>query len=341
MDQKIYIISDTELGRKDKMDDFTDDEALADFIDKLTAQNPGIPATLVLNGDTFDFLKMGYKDKYPRLITEEISVWKMKEVFTHHPKIFDSMKGFLTDSNHHIVFVIGNHDADLIWPSLQEMLKERLGNNGNIEFTYIYRTNGLHIEHGHLIDPFYEFNTKKAILKYRGKKVLNMPWANRAYFNHLVKIKEHYPMEERIHPVTEYMHSFPELRKFTRKVVKDLVIKDVLMNPLIHFYDPTYSFPFIKATKSIMVRGWKAPSYDKLIRHDLNKIAKRTGEFRLNIFGHKHILFSQRHKDKLILITDTWRNEIDAATMNRKEKSYAEVLYESGNLTDAALKIHK
>ncbi|HMR00859.1 MAG TPA: hypothetical protein PKA32_00545, partial [Candidatus Gracilibacteria bacterium] len=133
MKEYIYSISDIEMGRGDITDDFSDDQAVADFLEKIIAdhadENPVPRITLVLNGDIFDFLKMEYKGELPYLITEEISLWKLEEALKTHPGVFKAMKKFL-DANEQTYthFVIGNHDSDIVWPALQERIKKELGN---------------------------------------------------------------------------------------------------------------------------------------------------------------------------------------------------------------------
>ncbi|MEZ4087379.1 MAG: metallophosphoesterase [Candidatus Gracilibacteria bacterium] len=144
MKEYIYSISDIEMGRGDITDDFSDDQAVAEFLEKIitdhAAEQPSPKITLVLNGDIFDFLKMEYKGELPYLITEDISLWKLEEVFKTHPGVFKAMKKFLDAHSHtNIHFVIGNHDSDIAWPSLQERIKQELGNQDRVTFDYWYK----------------------------------------------------------------------------------------------------------------------------------------------------------------------------------------------------------
>ena len=127
MNKRIFIIGDVEIGRRDRMDDFCDDPTLVRFIDHLSLLVQHEAVQLILNGDFFDFLKISYKNEYPRYVTEEISLWKLNQVLKAHPLVFEALRSFLSHPNAEIFFVIGNHDADLIWPSLQKEIRKILG----------------------------------------------------------------------------------------------------------------------------------------------------------------------------------------------------------------------
>ena len=189
MKEKVFIISDIEMGRSDIMDDFTADAYFCNFIKKIQRENEGARLTLILNGDIFDFLKMAYKGSYPRHITEEMSSWKLQEVLRNHELVFAALKDFLKKDCNSVFFVIGNHDADLAWPSLQNTLRAHLeGTAFNLRFDYWYETPALHVEHGHLHDPFFSFKTSRPFVTYKGKKILNTPIGANICFSYLVDL---------------------------------------------------------------------------------------------------------------------------------------------------------
>ena len=94
MDQHIIILGDIEMGAGNLTDDFISDTVLASSI-LAWSKLPG-PVDLVLNGDTFDFLKCPSQLQpttiYPRHITAEISLAKLKLIQAAHR----DMAGLLT-----------------------------------------------------------------------------------------------------------------------------------------------------------------------------------------------------------------------------------------------------
>ena len=172
MNKRIFVVGDTELGKCDNMDNFSDDAGLIEFIEELPVHNKNEEILLIFNGDALDFLKMEYKGEYPRYITEEVSLWKLERIMEAHPAVFAALKNFASHKNACVYFIIGNHDADLIWPAVQEKIHSYLGKDSKVYFPFTFAEGDLHIEHGNLIDPFFDFDVEKPIVKYKGEKIL-------------------------------------------------------------------------------------------------------------------------------------------------------------------------
>jgi UDP-2,3-diacylglucosamine pyrophosphatase LpxH len=347
MEHKIYIIGDVELGRKDIMDGFTDDPSLVNFIKSIQSKKPDQNISLVFNGDSFDFLKMAYKGDYPRVITKEISLWKINEIYINHKKIFTALKKFAANPLHKLIFVIGNHDPDLVWPEVQKFIKKILSDPKaaksparNIEFTFRYSFNGLQAEHGHLLDPFFVFNINKPIIKYKKKQILNLPWGCRICFSHLVKIKQKFPEEEKIQPVTKNRNN-PEFKKYLNKTIASIILKKLILHPIIYFFDPTHSAPVFKIVKDTLRRRFKALAFDQFSKIDFKKIIKKSPQAKIVVLGHTHSLADMKYKKTRFLITDTWRDEINVENMEVKPKTYAEIIFKNEKISKAGLKIFR
>jgi len=338
MKNNTYIISDVELGRGDIMDGFHDDDKLVAFIESIKSHSADEIVTLVFNGDSFDFLKMGYRGKYPRLITEEISLWKINEIYAAHRKVFQALKSFLSNKKHRLVFVIGNHDPDLAWPSVKKFIREKLSASKNIDFTFRYKKNGLQAEHGHLFDVFFTFNIKKPIIKYRKKEILNLPWGCRICFSHLNKVKLSFPDEEKYQPATEYAKLNPAYKKAIQKAISAIILKELLLRPLLFPYDPTRRAPTQKIITETIRRGFKALSYEQYKLIDFRRLRKKFPQVKIFVLGHTHCLGDLSYKGQRHLVTDTWREEIDVRTMRQKSKTYALVRFHGKKLLSADLK---
>lgn len=344
MQHRIYIISDTELGRGDIMDDFNDDETLIKFIEQVSlkpSEQNRANVHLVFNGDNFDYLKMAYDGTYPRVITEEISLWKTGEIFRSHSHVFNTLEKFLENPSHHLTFVIGNHDPDLAWPSVQQAFRDKLHNHHRLHFAFSFDYKDIHAEHGNLLDTFFYFNVKKPIITYRRKRILNLPWGSRIVFSHLIKIKENFPNEEKIQPITSYIKHHPELKKFFRKTMADLILKKFFIHPTLLFFDPTYRAPQFKILKEIFKKKFKTVSFDQFSKTEFNKLIRQNPDAKIICLGHSHKLAEVNYKNRLFMITDTWRNEIEFNTMKKKDKSFAAIIYNEENLVSAGLKKFK
>jgi UDP-2,3-diacylglucosamine pyrophosphatase LpxH len=95
------------------------------------------PVELVLNGDTFDFDNVtqlpikpeGRVDWLARLrglsSEEWMSLYKIECIIRDHPAWFEALAAFLR-RGHRAIFVMGNHDVELAWPSVQRRIREAL-----------------------------------------------------------------------------------------------------------------------------------------------------------------------------------------------------------------------
>lgn len=338
MQHNIYFISDIELGRGDIFDDFSDDNTLIKFLEQITSKTQNEKTTLVLNGDIFDFLKMPYEGKFPKHITQDISVWKLNEVITHHPTIFSALKEFTQNSNHKIFFVIGNHDADVVWPAIQRKLIETLDSKGNIHFGYKFQNKELHAEHGHLVDTFFSFNKNKPIISYRGEQILNLPWGWRACASHLMDLKKRFPYEEQLNPKPLALKLYPEFAKESKKTVRDLTIKSIIRNPILRFWDPTHHAPYWKFFKHTLRHGFEYVDDEKFIVHMIKTVAKNNPTKQTIILGHMHIALESTENEQKIYVTDTWRNEYQILeNYKKKTKTYVHAAYENDKLTSTSL----
>lgn len=345
MEEKVYIISDIEMGRGDIMDDFSDDEIVTNFVKKIAAENKDKKITLVLNGDIFDFLKMAYKDQYPRYITEKISLWKLEEVIKTHPKVFSGFREFVKNKNHILFFVIGNHDADLVWPSLQQRIREELNadeNDENVGFNYWYEKNGVHVEHGHLLEPFFRINPKKAIIKFRGNEILNTPFGSQMCFKHLVHFKQKFSKDEQYFPKPLAFKKNPQMNREKNGLMKKVLLRDLIWNPLWHWNDPTYRIPYFSLLDHFLHYGLNVIDDDKFFKRITKRALRKYPDQQCIVLGHLHLFKKDEREGKQILVTDTWRNEYDLTNnLQKKTKSYGEISLLNSKIVTSSLNIYK
>lgn len=120
--------------RRHKHADLVTDARLARFLDHLRALARGQRVELVLNGDVFDFdvikavpesppWPVSWLERARGLHAEEPkSAWKMQRIVDHHPVLFGELARWVREG-HDLVFVIGNHDLELHWPAVQDVLR--------------------------------------------------------------------------------------------------------------------------------------------------------------------------------------------------------------------------
>lgn len=168
------------------------EEGLVDFLDHYAATRlDDRPWKLVVNGDMVDFLSVCLFPAEVQLITglhpddhtyglgarPHASRVKMRKVMERHRRVFGSLARFLGAGNE-LVVVIGNHDAELFWPEVQQTFRQELARlwaedpasrapgapadlDGRVSFhAWFYFEEGLAwVEHGHQYDPYCSFDT--------------------------------------------------------------------------------------------------------------------------------------------------------------------------------------
>lgn len=147
------------------------DRDFAALLRHFEAENPddGEPVEVVLNGDIFDFDNVIQLPAEPEgpvnwlarlrgLSSEEwMSRFKINCIIADHRVWFEALADFVRRGNR-AVFVIGNHDGELHWPSVQQCIREALGFSERDEAvrfcSWFYISAGdTFISHGHQFDP--------------------------------------------------------------------------------------------------------------------------------------------------------------------------------------------
>lgn len=343
--RRIFVIGDIEMGKGDVMDDFADDDELVRFIEE-AGRAKGDEVILVLNGDVFDFLKMDYQGEYPRYITEEISEWKMSKVFQPHAKVFAALKKFLTHAHARLVFVIGNHDADMAWPKVQEQLLDTLGNASKIKFTNTYDGEDFNIQHGNLVDPLFTFPYEQPVISYKGKKILNLPLGAQIASQYLVHLKKRFHREEKLYPQQQVFKKHPDYKKAIDQMLRQNFLKILVTDPLTHFFDPMYRVPYLNIIEHLMTNGFDGIHDDRFL--NLRLLHKKFAKKSLYVLSHAHVR-KDSHKDgSRYIIIDCWREELDisgggddrtAAGVKKKPKDYVEIELVDDKLAGAELKV--
>jgi UDP-2,3-diacylglucosamine pyrophosphatase LpxH len=131
---------------------------------------------LVVNGDFIDFWNVDLPDHVGET-GERLAVRRLHAVFDAHPRVEDALARLLR-AGHGVVFVTGNHDAELLYAGVRQALVERLEGAmadddgdagttrtgmvrldamppGRIRFVrwFLREEGGAWIEHGHKFDP--------------------------------------------------------------------------------------------------------------------------------------------------------------------------------------------
>ncbi len=311
MEREIIILGDIELGGGTLTDDFISDKKLSHLISNLTKRKH--PLDLVLNGDTFDFLKCPYiagdTRSYPRHITKEISLSKLGLIYHAHLKVFEALKQFVRASHNRLYFIIGNHDHDLFFPAVQQKISEYLGCKKNIFFRLQYHFKQIYAEHGQQYDYLNKMKPEQPFHTYEGKQILNIPWLSFGLISNFMFLKEEHPFLERIKPIPiMFSHHRLVVKKLSWKSVK-YVLLSILYFPIRHYYDPTYNFPkelLKELYRRIKQVHWEVDAIVDKFKWKRKRLIQNN---KILVLGHVHEKYVEERGGKVIIHPSTWRDE--------------------------------
>lgn len=339
INREIIVLGDIEMGGGTLTDDFISDKALSELIQEISAKEH--PVDLVFNGDTFDFLKcpsiVNSKKHFPRHITEEISINKLDLIHSAHKIVFTALKDFVKKESHHLYFILGNHDPDLIYSGVQAEIKILLQNSAQVHFPgFRYHYSKVYAEHGHQYDFLNRMNRNHHFLNYRGNTILNVPWVSFGLISGFMEMKEQHPFMERVFPRPMLFAQHKNLLKIVTLRSLSYLVKSMVYYPFRYHYDPTYTFPrellreFYRRYKNV---HWDVGSVVDKFKKKNKKVLKK---YAIHILGHVHDKYLEEKRDKVIIHPGAWRDEYDLDTKTRKliprEKRYVQILIdESGS----------
>ena len=197
-------LTDAELGqpgkslwKRYKRPKFFLDQSFRRLLKFIQSEVGTEPVEMVLNGDIFDFdsvmrlpLHPGFhiswiEKKRGLFPEEEKSRFKMEVILHDHSVWLEALKDFIHRNGNKLVFVIGNHDVELHWPSVQkEILKALeidLDDKVKVRFAeWFYISNGdTTIEHGNQYDDYCVTTNPIHPLIKKGRRIqVRLPFGN-------------------------------------------------------------------------------------------------------------------------------------------------------------------
>lgn len=219
----LIIISDLHIssgynrrtGTFDRNEDFFYDGAFDRFIDELLRRSTSEQRQwrLVILGDLIDFLQVDVpiKGTGHGLTSHETAAKKLERVARGHASIFSALGRFVA-SGHPVDIVIGNHDIEMIWPEIQQRIRELIlkhvaGEAAPITFhPWIFYIPGLvYAEHGQQYDGLNSFTTLLQPNLLSDSTLIELPLGSffvLYLFNRIEKID---PFADNVRPMTRYL----------------------------------------------------------------------------------------------------------------------------------------
>ena len=212
------VISDLHLGRgrsladgmTNSLEEFYFGQKLVEFLHYYcTGEYRDYEVELVINGDFLNFLQVDYRGHYLTVITETVSVTKIKMILDGHPEVFKAMREFANTPGRSITYVVGNHDQCMLWPGTRQYFNEVLQTNVRYK-NLVYFFDGVHIEHGHMHEAANRLDARKFFLKKNlPEPILNLPFGSHFFVDFVLKIKQKHPHVDKVRPFKHMIRWVP------------------------------------------------------------------------------------------------------------------------------------
>lgn len=146
----VVFVSDSHIGGDPGCDGFESPEELSALLEELAGRDG--PVELILAGDLFDFLQISP----PRDGVDRAALTMARP---EYEGLFASLGRFASGEQKRVVYLPGNHDAEMWWnPSIRETLRERgLVDEFALSYEAYFEVGGeqrvVYCEHGNQFDP--------------------------------------------------------------------------------------------------------------------------------------------------------------------------------------------
>lgn len=335
----ILVISDLHLGagdeyqgRKNPLEDFYSDKELVDFFEYYSSgeyQNKEVE--LIINGDFFDLLAVPYVSQFDEdFWSESAAKEKLQLILEAHPEVMDALKAFVSGKNKSLVYIIGNHDAELLFDSLKETFincfpeEDRKKITLRNDLTLYEPTKGIFVQHGHEYESLHEFSEETCLVESnKGEKYFIPPWGS-YYVTHIVN---KYKLER------DHVNAVRPIKTFIiHSLIFDTFFALRFLVANVYFY---FMIRFLRYYR--LKLGWKKifedivneltlfQDYESLTRDFFQEDENR----KVLIVGHTHEPIYREYSDGTLFVnTGTWTRMVSldlSHDMNYTPLTYAKI----------------
>ncbi len=338
VDHVVVVFSDVEMGAGGPTDDFPQSDFLGELIEGYNEPPfDELPVTIVFNGDTFDLLKTSYHDTYPTRITADVAVGKLLRVAAAHVELFERLRRFVrhektspTKAARRLVFLTGNHDLELLFPEVRQLLRGLCGDAA--EFPgHSLRLGDMQIEHGFQADPLFTFDEEAPFVELGEERLLNLPWGAVALLEVAIPLAPVFYALDRLKPRERVLDALPEVR-------------DLLLSSFWRYWTRDYWRDFFADADPMKKMSWTmlreivyrfgTGHADVSMGDTYQKKLTEDDGLRLFLIGHQHEPGWWSRGDRKVLRTGCFRNEFSLTGTSEYRllpKVFAEVYMKAGH----------
>jgi UDP-2,3-diacylglucosamine pyrophosphatase LpxH len=324
------VISDLHIGRGqapghlNPWESFTYDEKLVEFLRYYSTDfYEDEEVELIINGDFYDFLMVSVDGTFPEKVTERIALQKLEACIAGHPKAHKALQEFVRTPRKRITVLPGNHDFELVYPRVQEALREAItGSRTDPRVQFVcdreyYEFDGIQVHHGMQFEAIHYHNFREQFLTTHGAEpILNLPWGSVFILKVLTRLKEQRPYIDRVRPFWAF---------FLRSLVYDPIFAAKVAALTFFYFLKTRIFSF-KNFRARLRQNWlilrEAEVYPDLI-HKARHLFERHPDVHTLIVGHTHVpLLRRMDGDRQYVNIGCWTRTIslDMDSFGRESK---------------------
>lgn len=226
---ELILLSDLHLGAERGRGLFRADSELAAFL-RWVAEEAS-PARVVIAGDFLDFLVPREGEETVPAFDPSGAAARAAAIVENHPEVFDALKRLACSPRHELWILNGNHDPELLFPDVREILDRRLGAASSVS-SVRWRTEGeavgfqvgsarVLVAHGDCFDDLNRiehgqlrtaFNRLSYGFSRQDEYEYEPPLGTRLVVEHVLRLRSLYPWVDALKPEREAV--FPILYQF-------------------------------------------------------------------------------------------------------------------------------
>lgn len=333
-DRLVVVLSDVEMGAGGVLDDFPHSPFLAELCASYNEPPyAGLPVDLVFNGDTLDLLKTPVDGKYTRHVTEALALAKLERVLRAHPAFAQGVRAFLMggDAPRRVHFVVGNHDAELVFPGVQRALSSAIDAPGIWFPGFAMDIGDVRIEHGSQGDPMFQVDENAPTVSWNGETLLDLPWGAIALLDTLIPLQHQLYALDRVKPRPRVFELLPELKDLLGQVFWKYWTREYLVG-LWSGSDPMRKLSW-SMLREVLYRSTTFDPDTAASAH-YQRLVGEQDRYRVVVIGHLHTPGWWSWSDRKVLQAGCLRDEyvIDraGAVTGMLPKVYVEVFLSKG-----------
>ena len=333
----LHVGTGSTTGHFNPFEDFHYDRQFRAFVDYFCAPPyADTPVELILAGDIFDLLKTAVDGSYPDQITEEVALYKLSRCLNGHPTFLAALRAFLAAPNRQITYMMGNHDLEIAFPRVQELLRSAVegpDHRNRLRFVvyepFYELPGGVRIYHGNQFEALNRVNPRNLfVTEGVPAPFLNLPWGSVFLLKVLVPFKEQRPYINLVQPFSRYLQA---ALVTDTAFAASLALKATYYFVKTRFVESRKRAGDLKSTLRILME--EAVVY-KDFETQAFEIMTREPELRAVIMGHSHVpMVRSGAGDRLYVNTGTWTKLINLRLPEMgvtHRRTYARVDYPDG-----------